>query len=227
MNIFHTPRGVFVDASHIYVADLGNSRLQVFDRATRAYQATLQDPGSGEGQFLYPTDVAVDAAGTSTWLTRATPACSSMTRPSSTCAPMALRACPISPMRSTSIARRELQSPLIIACYVVDSYGNRLLKLNPDGSLAWSVGEAGVPGNDAAHFNRPVDVALDAAGWAYVVDRNNHRVQIFDSSGAHQATLGAGLGSAAGQFQFPRGIAVAERWHNLCGRYRQPPGAGL
>jgi hypothetical protein len=207
---FSTPTGIFVDASHIYVTDLGNSRLQVFDRLTRAYQATLQDPGSGDGQFLYPTDVAVDAAGNiyladqgNARVQQYDAAFQYVRTYGTTGVPYLTDDQHINRPAGVAVASDQ-------SLYVADSYGNRLLKLNPDGSLVWSAGEAGVPGNDAAHLNRPVDVALDAAGRAYVVDRNNHRVQIFDSSGAQQATLGAGLGTAAGQFQFPRGIAVAD-----------------
>ncbi len=205
---FSTPTGVSVDDSRIYVTDLGNSRLQVFDRATRAYQTTLQNPGSGEDQFLYPTDVAVDAVGNiyladqgNTRVQQYDAAFQYVRTYGVTGVPYHTDAQHFNRPAGVAVAQDH-------SLYVVDSYGNRLLKLNPDGSLAWSVGEAGVPGNDATHFNRPVDIALDAAGWAYVVDRNNHRVQIFDNGGIHQATLGAGLGSAAGQFQFPRGIAV-------------------
>ena len=207
---FSTPTGIFVDDSRIYITDLGNSRLQVFDRATRIYLATLQNPGSGEGQFLYPTDVAVDAAGHiyladqgNSRVTQYDAGFQYMRTYGVTGVPYLTDAQHFNRPAGVAVASDQ-------SLYVVDSYGNRLLKLNPDGSLVWSVGEAGVPGNDAAHFNRPVDVALDAAGWVYVVDRNNHRVQIFDSSGMHQATLGAGMGSTAGQFQFPRGIAVRD-----------------
>ena len=60
----NNPSGVALDASYIYVADRWNSRIQIFDRATRTYVATIGGSwGTGNTQFKEPTDVAVDAAG--------------------------------------------------------------------------------------------------------------------------------------------------------------------
>jgi tripartite motif-containing protein 71 len=63
-NRFNTPQGVAVDANYIYVADTENHRVQIFNRNTLAYVATIGGSfGTGNYQFKYPTDVAVDAAG--------------------------------------------------------------------------------------------------------------------------------------------------------------------
>ena len=58
------PSGVAVDANYIYVADSWNNRVQIFDRNTRAYVATIGTGwGTGNSQFKNPYDVAVDSAG--------------------------------------------------------------------------------------------------------------------------------------------------------------------
>ena len=70
-------------------------------------------------------------------------------------------------------------------------------------------------------FKEPSDVATDSSGNVYVSDRNNHRVQKFDSEGFFLAQWG-GMGSGDGQFVFPEGIAtdsagnvyVADRGNN-------------
>ena len=63
-NQFRRPQGVAVDANYIYVADTENHRVQVFDRNTLAYVATIGGSyGTANNQFKYPTDVAVDASG--------------------------------------------------------------------------------------------------------------------------------------------------------------------
>ncbi len=68
--------------------------------------------------------------------------------------------------------------------YVSDGYGNaRVHKYSADGKLLFSWGE---PGTDPGEFNIPHNIATDANGYVYVADRENHRVQIFDSRGRYQ-----------------------------------------
>ena len=65
--------------------------------------------------------------------------------------------------------------------YVADGYGNSSVhKYSPDGQhlFRW-----GAPGTDPGEFNIVHNIATDADGNVYVADRENHRVQIFDSSG--------------------------------------------
>jgi streptogramin lyase len=206
---FNIPTGVFVDSGRIYVSDQGNSRIQVFDRATLNYLDTLQDAGNGPAQFLSPTDVAVDGAGNIYVVDQSNTRVQQYNAAFQYVHTYGVTGVPyLTDMqhfnRPAGVAVASDQS-----LYIVENYGNRLLKLNPDGSLDWSIGEAGVPGSDVGHFNRPADVVLDADENVYVVDRNNHRVQVFDSNGVYQGTLGNGPGSGDGQLQFPRGIAIA------------------
>jgi DNA-binding beta-propeller fold protein YncE len=68
--------------------------------------------------------------------------------------------------------------------YVSDGYGNaRVHKYTPDGRLLMSWGE---PGTDAGQFNIAHNICCDDAGWVYVADRENHRVQIFDGNGRYE-----------------------------------------
>jgi DNA-binding beta-propeller fold protein YncE len=68
--------------------------------------------------------------------------------------------------------------------YVSDGYGNaRVHKFSPSGKLLLSWGESGcAPGQ----FNIAHNIATDAAGWVYVADRENHRVQVFDGRGRYE-----------------------------------------
>jgi len=65
--------------------------------------------------------------------------------------------------------------------YVADGYGNsRVVKLDREGNFLQAWGKKGVgPGE----FNLPHSIAVDAQGLVYVADRENRRMQIFDSDG--------------------------------------------
>jgi DNA-binding beta-propeller fold protein YncE len=75
-----------------------------------------------------------------------------------------------------------------------------------------TLGERGVAGADARQFNRPTAVAVardssfyDASGNVYVADRENQRIQVFDSVG-HYLTQWAGK-----QLGRPYAIAIDKR----------------
>jgi hypothetical protein len=69
--------------------------------------------------------------------------------------------------------------------YISDGYGNsRVHKYDPKGRHLFSWGE---PGTDPGCFNLPHNIATDAEGLVYVADRENHRIQIFDSQGRYLA----------------------------------------
>ena len=67
--------------------------------------------------------------------------------------------------------------------YVADGYGNaRVVKYSRDGKYLASWGKHGTgPGE----FNTVHSVAVDSRGTVYVSDRENNRIQIFDSSGKY------------------------------------------
>jgi peptidylamidoglycolate lyase len=67
--------------------------------------------------------------------------------------------------------------------YVTDGYGNnRVLKFAPDGRFLF---QWGTKGTGPGEFDLPHGITLDAAGRAYVADRGNARVQVFDAGGKY------------------------------------------
>ena len=67
--------------------------------------------------------------------------------------------------------------------YVSDGYRNtRVMKFSSTGDFLF---QWGTKGTGPAQFDLPHWVALDGAGNVYVADRENARVQIFNSSGAY------------------------------------------
>ena len=69
--------------------------------------------------------------------------------------------------------------------YVADGYANaRVHKFSPDGRLLFSWGDSGT---DPGQFNIVHNIVTDKDGWVYVADRENHRIQVFDSNGKYEA----------------------------------------
>jgi DNA-binding beta-propeller fold protein YncE len=67
--------------------------------------------------------------------------------------------------------------------YVSDGYGNaRIHRFTADGKLVQSWGE---PGDRPGEFNLPHSVWVHTDGRVFVCDRENDRVQIFDSTGQY------------------------------------------
>ena len=68
--------------------------------------------------------------------------------------------------------------------FVSDGYGNaRVHKYDPAGRLLHSWGESG---SGPGQFNLVHNIVADDDGWIYVADRENHRVQVFDTAGRYE-----------------------------------------
>lgn len=79
--------------------------------------------------------------------------------------------------RPTSAAIRPANGDI----YISDGYGNsRVHVYTSSGDYKFSWGE---PGIDAGQFMKPHNIAIDENDRVYVVDREAHRVQIFDADG--------------------------------------------
>ncbi len=95
--------------------------------------------------------------------------------------------------------------------YVADSDGNRVWHVTADAEILQVWGSYGTaPGQ----FNRPWDVAVDAAGDVYVADTWNHRIQKFTGWGTPLLSWGRFAQvdendpTGWGAFYGPRGVAV-------------------
>jgi peptidylamidoglycolate lyase len=89
--------------------------------------------------------------------------------------------------------------------------GRNGFKFTADGRLLLVLGEAGVPGDDAQHFNMPTDVAVAEDGTFFVSDGyGNARVLKFAADGTLVLTWGS-HGAGPGEFDLPHGIAIDKR----------------
>ena len=102
--------------------------------------------------------------------------------------------------------------------------GHQVHKFSSDGRLLMSLGTAGTPGNDSAHFNQPNDVIVGPDGSIYVSDGHNGqgmtsnqameegraagntaRIMKFDSRGRFIKEWGR-IGAAHGEFRTPHAM---------------------
>lgn len=88
---------------------------------------------------------------------------------------------------------------------------HQVFKCTPEGRVLLTLGEAGVPGADQAHFNLPTDVAVLRDGSFYVSDGyKNTRVIKFSAEGRFEFEWGAkGVGNA--EFNLPHGVTLDAR----------------
>jgi peptidylamidoglycolate lyase len=92
--------------------------------------------------------------------------------------------------------------------WLTDVALQQVYKFSHDGKLLLTLGERGVAGSDARHFNQPTKVALARDGSFYVADGyRNSRVAKFAPDGRFLMKWGS-KGDGAGQFDLPHGIAL-------------------
>ena len=92
--------------------------------------------------------------------------------------------------------------------WLTDVALQQVYKFSHDGRLLMTLGERGVAGNDAKHFNRVTDVAVAPDGSFFVSDGyRNSRVLKFSPTGEFLLQWGT-KGNGPGQFELPHGIAL-------------------
>jgi len=202
--------GLGIDSSgNVYIADSGNGRVK---KCTSAGSCSIFATGLNS-----PADVAIDSSGNvyvSDW-------------PDSTIRKYDSGGGSLGVFAGTSgepymADTARLNSPWGIAVtadgsiYATENRGYRLVKLNAAGVQQWAVGQAGVYGDDNAHFSSfgswwiglAGNPAVDAAGRIYVPDTGNNRIQIFNSNSTYFTTFGSS-GNGNYQFECPAGVAIS------------------
>lgn len=100
--------------------------------------------------------------------------------------------------------------------YVADKFNHSIRKVTPSGEVSTLAGgrEGFADGlRNAAQFNRPSGITIDAAGNLYVVDRNNHSIRKVTQQGEVSTLAGGEQGFADGQgstaqFAYPFDITI-------------------
>jgi DNA-binding beta-propeller fold protein YncE len=156
--------------------------------------------GEADGQFMWPTSIALDSKGdvylADEWLNRI----SKFTKDGEF----------VSKWGTAGSGDGELKGPSGLAIdaddnvIVVDSGNNRVQKFTLDGKY---ISQFGSQGNGAGQFDLPWGIALDGEGHIYIADWRNDRIQKFTAEGTWEASIGVS-GSGVGQLNRPNGVAV-------------------
>jgi DNA-binding beta-propeller fold protein YncE len=155
--------------------------------------------GEEDGQFMWPTAIALDAGGNvyvaDEWLNR-----------------ISIYDKDGNYLRKWGKAgsgNGELNKPAGLAIsgntmFVTDSGNHRVQKFSLDGQYQ---GQFGSFGSGPGQFNMPWGIALGPDGMVYVADWRNDRIQKLTPDGEWQASFGSS-GSGVGQFNRPSGVEV-------------------
>lgn len=190
------PRGVAVDTlGYVYVADAHNHRVQTFTR-DGAYVGGWGSFGSGAGQLNEPSGIAIDSSGNIYVADAQNHRVQVFTSLGS----------------HIQTITGNFDNPQGVALsnsylYVSEYGNNRVTILDRNGYAL--IGNFGSFGSGNGEFFRPHGIAIDSAGYIYVADTNNHRVQKFTSHGIFVEAFGT-YGTADGQFDAPRDIAIRD-----------------
>ncbi len=233
---FDKPIDLAVDsAKNVYVADMGNHRIQKFDSSGTFLGWWGRDDlggngwhapgtgrtgvyGSGDGEFYSPVGITVDSAENvyvvdfgNSRIQKFDSSGGFLTK-----------------WGSYGTGDEQFNFATYIAVnsagsvYVADSWNHRIQKFDSSGALlgwwgrddlggtGWhapGTGRTGVSGTGDGEFDEPSGLAVDLAGNVYAADNANSRIQKFDLNGSFQAKWGS-FGPGDGQFNSPLGVVV-------------------
>src|SRR5713226_5043886 len=196
--LLSSPAGLAFDsAGNLYIADSGNSRIR---KVAGGVMTTVLGPdASGNSPLYLPTAVAIDGTGDlyiadsgNGRIQFLTPFGIQSTLPG------AGRDLALDATGNLDIANGAYVLQLTSALALQNLAGDGLYSFRGDGGNATS-----------ARLNGPVALALDAAGSAYIADRNNLRIRLVNPSGIVSTLAGDGTsGPGNTQLNFPAGVAV-------------------
>ena len=181
---------------NIYVTDQFNDRVVKYD-AQGEQLLTWGASGSGNGQFAGPLGIAVDAADDVYVADDFNHRVQKFSSNGTFITAWDVRgATPDEPDRPSGIAVAGS------SVYVTVGDSVQEYDLNGDFVRMW-----GSSGSGDGQFDTPVGIAVDHAGFIYVADVRNQRIQKFTPAGEYYAQFGE-RGTDNGQFSNPHGVAV-------------------
>ena len=201
----NNPAGVAINSTgHVFVADGGNHRVQVFDPFGE-YVADFGGRGRGNGSFDGPAGIAVNSTG-HVFVADANNDRIQVFDPSGQY---------VSKFGTKGTANGMMDRPEDVAIngtgyiYVADANNDRIQVFDPSGQYV-SGFNASSSGNRG--FSGPTGIAINSTGHVYVAEKHKHLVQVFGPSGQYVSEFGT-WGTADGRFVSPTGVAINSTGH--------------
>ena len=206
---FLIPNSIAVDGDRVYVVDRQNNRIQQFDRKGEFQNKWGGTFGTGPGEFNNPQGICVDS------------------QHNVYVADMVnfrvqkfdYSGVFIRSWGSRGVGDGQFQHPNEVAYHpsgflvVSDSNNDRVQMFLPSGAFVAAVTPKGCALADQVRclkdppLDYPDEIAFDSNGNVYIVDPNNHRIQILSPTGEALLVWGS-VGQGQGEFTWPSGIAI-------------------
>jgi len=202
------PTGLTVGPDgRLYLADTHYHRVMVYD-ADGKELLRFGEYGQGDGQFIYPTDVAVRADGR---------ILVSEYGGNDRVSVFSSEGEFLQSFGASGEGDGEFSRPSALALdaergclYVADACNHRIARYTPEGKL---LGYIGADGAGPGELRYPYDLALFDGGTLVVCEFGNNRIQLFDPQGVPVGLLGR-AGREVGALAYPWGVAVSSK--RLC-----------
>ena len=167
------PTGVAVNRRNrkVYICDTYNHRIQILN-SDLTFSSSFGSHGSGDGQFYYPWDVALDSTG-NVYVADSSGHRIQVFTPEGKF---------LRKFGKYGSGDGELNCPSSVSVdsddivYVTECNNHRVSMFTSEGQFLRSFG---TKGEGPGQFNSPCGIAVDRDGLVYVSDRNNKRIQIF------------------------------------------------
>ncbi len=194
------PFGIHIDADKIYVTDMAQKSVIVFDTKRENFESI--DGYKGQ-RFSSPIDVTTDEKG-NIYITDSV--LQSLFIYNSDLDPIKKIHHPSSLLRPTGVAVDHVRDRI----YVSDTLSSHIKVYKKDGTYIDNISRMG---EGEGELNKPTYITLDSRGNLYVADSMNRRVLMFNPDGEYIRRYGQS-GDSIGSFSSPRGIAV-DKFDNL------------
>lgn len=196
------PQGVAVDsAGKIYVADVGNNRVQVFSMRGK-FSASYGQKGAGPNDLAYPHGVAVGVDASVYVADSGNRRVQKISANGTFDHQFAANQDDINfqfPHRVAVAANGNI--------WVTDSVANRIRELTPEGRL---LSEWGETGTEPGKVKSPQGIAADSLGHVYVADCANNRMDAFSTGGQFLGSWSGEGAPSAAALTAPAGLSISE-----------------
>jgi sugar lactone lactonase YvrE len=208
------PIGIARDSSgNMYVADLGNNRIQKFDSAgspLTQWGSVGSTTGLGSVHFNGPFDIAIYTFNSVEYV-YVTDTYNNRIQKFATDGTF------VSSWGTQGSGDTNLYWPVGVAAnangvYVTDLLNNRVLQFDQDGVLLRQLRL----NNGEMIFNWPAGIDVDSSGNVYIADSGNNCIKKFDRDLTYSSLSSWGTrGSGNGQFITPYGVSVDPKFDNV------------